>query len=289
MNPYRVANNLLILPDRRFYKYGHEVPTDAVISKGSVPQMRHTNEATPVASAGTFQYRIIGDDLQMLEIRLGPGEEIIGEAGAMMYMEPGIEFESKMGKRPGGGGGGLLGGIMNAGARMLAGESIFVTHFKNVSRDGQIVAFSSEAPGKIVSIDLGALGGTVLAQRDAFLCGSGDTGITVAFQRNLGAGFFGGEGFILQKVQGNGHIFMSAGGTIIERDLQGEQLRVDSGCIVAFQEGIDYDIQRAGNLKSMLAGGEGLFLATLARPRQGLAAVDADRPSRAPHLLEDAE
>ncbi len=223
--------------------------------------IRHTNEATPVASAGTFQYRIIGDDLQMLEIRLGPGEEIIGEAGAMMYMEPGIEFESKMGKRPGGGG--LLGGIMNAGARMLAGESIFVTHFTNASRDSQIVAFSSEAPGKIVSIDLGALGGTVLAQRDAFLCGSGDTGITVAFQRNLGAGFFGGEGFILQKVQGNGHIFMSAGGTIIERELQGEQLRVDSGCIVAFQEGIDYDIQRAGNLKSMLAGGEGLFLATL--------------------------
>ena len=225
--------------------------------------MRDSNVATPVADAGSFQYRIIGDDLQMLEIRLGSGEEIIGEAGAMMYMEPGIEFESKMGKRPGGGGGGLLGGIMNAGARMLAGESIFVTHFMNASRESQIVAFSSEAPGKIVSIDLSALGGTVLAQRDAFLCGSSDTGITVAFQRNLGAGFFGGEGFILQKVQGSGHIFMSAGGTIIERELRGERLRVDSGCIVAFQDGINYDIQRAGNLKSMLAGGEGLFLATL--------------------------
>ena len=117
--------------------------------------MRYTNEATDVMSAGNFQYRIIGDDLQMLEIRLAPGEEIIGEAGAMMYMEPGIEFESKMGKRPGGGGGGLLGGIMNAGARMLAGESIFVTHFQNASNQSQIVAFSSEAPGKIVSIDLG--------------------------------------------------------------------------------------------------------------------------------------
>ena len=225
--------------------------------------MRYTNEATAVMNAGSFQYRIIGDDLQMLEIRLAPGEEIIGEAGAMMYMEPGIEFESKMGKRPGGGGGGLLGGLMNAGARVLAGESIFVTHFQNASNQSQIVAFSSEAPGKIVSIDLGGLGGTVLAQRDAFLCGSSDTGITVAFQKNLGAGFFGGEGFILQKVQGRGHIFMSAGGTIVERDLQGERLRVDSGCIVAFQEGIEYDIQRAGNLKSMLAGGEGLFLATL--------------------------
>ena len=224
--------------------------------------MTYTNQSTPVANAGTFQYRIIGDDLQMLEIRLGPGEEIIGEAGAMMYMESGIEFDTKVGKRPGGGGG-LLGNIVNAGARMLAGESIFVTHFKNTSRDSQIVAFSSEAPGKIVSVDLGALGGTVLAQRDAFLCGSEDTGITVAFQRNLGAGFFGGEGFILQKVQGDGHIFMSAGGTIIERELRGEQLRVDSGCIVAFQEGIDYDIQRAGNLRSMLGGGEGLFLATL--------------------------
>ncbi len=225
--------------------------------------MRHTEEATAVTNAGNFQYRIIGDDLQMLEIRLAPGEEVIGEAGAMMYMEPSIEFDTKMGKRPGGGGGGLLGGIMNAGARMLAGESIFVTHFKNQGNQGQIVAFSSEAPGKIVSIDLGSLGGTVLAQRDAFLCGSPDTGITVAFQKNLGAGFFGGEGFILQKVQGGGHIFMSAGGTIIERELRGERLRVDSGCIVAFQDGIDYDIQRAGNLRSMFAGGEGLFLATL--------------------------
>ena len=225
--------------------------------------MQQTNNTTAIETAGNFQYRIIGDDLQMLEIRLAPGEEIIGEAGAMMYMESGIEFESKMGKRPGGGGGGLLGGIMNAGARMLAGESIFVTHFKNISNQSQNMAFSSEAPGKIVSIGLAELGGTVLAQRDAFLCGSSDTGITVAFQRNLGAGFFGGEGFILQKVQGNGHIFMSAGGTIIERELKGEQLRIDSGCIVAFQEGINYDIQRAGNLKSMLAGGEGLFLATL--------------------------
>ena len=216
--------------------------------------MRYTNEATAVMNAGNFQYRIIGDDLQMLEIRLAPGEEIIGEAGAMMYMEPGIEFESKMGKRPGGGGGGLLGGLMNAGARVLAGESIFVTHFQNASNQSQIVAFSSEAPGKIASIDLGGLGGTVLAQRDAFLCGSSDTGITVAFQKNLGAGFFGGEGFILQKVQGRGHIFMSAGGTIVERDLQGERLRVDSGCIVAFQEGIEYDIQRAGNLEIDVGG-----------------------------------
>jgi uncharacterized protein (TIGR00266 family) len=224
--------------------------------------MQRTNETTAITDAGNSQYRIIGDDLQMLEIRLAPEEEVIGEAGAMMYMEPGIEFDTKMGKRPGAGGG-LIGGLMNAGARMLAGESILVTHFKNESNQSQIVAFSSEAPGKIVPIDLGALGGTVLAQRDAFLCGAPDTGVTVAFQRNLGAGLFGGEGFILQKVQGNGHIFMSAGGTIIERDLQGEKLRIDSGCIVAFQEGINYDIQRAGNLRSMLGGGEGLFLATL--------------------------
>ncbi len=224
--------------------------------------MQNTNQSTAITDAGSFQYRIIGDDLQMLEIRLAPGEEIIGEAGTMMYMEPGIEFESKLGKRPSGRGG-MLGNIMNAGARMLAGESIFVTHFKNASSQPQIVAFSSEAPGKIVSLNLGDLGGTVLGQRDVFLCGSADTGITVAFQRNLGTGFFGGEGFILQKIQGGGHVFMSAGGTIIERELNGETLRVDSGCLVAFQEGITYDIQRAGNLKSMLAGGEGLFLATL--------------------------
>ncbi len=224
--------------------------------------MRYVAETSPVQSTPSFEYRIIGDDLQMLEIRLAPGQEVIGEAGAMMYLEAGIEFDSKIGKRSGGGGG-LMGSIMNAGARMLAGESIFVTHFENRSRSEQIVAFSSEAPGKIVSIDLNELGGTVIAQRDAFLCGSPDTGITIAFQRNLGAGFFGGEGFILQKIEGNGHVFMSAGGTIVERELSGERIRVDSGCIVAFQDGIKYDIQRAGNLKSMIAGGEGLFLATL--------------------------
>ena len=204
--------------------------------------MRDTNVSTAVMNAGGFQYRIIGDDLQMLEIRLGPGEEIIGEAGAMMYMEPGIEFESKMGKRPGGGGG-MLGGLMNAGARMLAGESIFVTHFRNAAREGQIVAFSSEAPGQDRVDRPGRIrrhGACTTRRVSLRFVGYGDHGCI--FKRTLARGFFGGEGFILQKVQGRGHIFMSAGGTIVERELKGERLRVDSGCIVAFQEGINYDI-----------------------------------------------
>ncbi len=207
-----------------------------------------------------FTYRIQGDDMQMLEVRLSPGQEMTGEAGAMMYMEEGIEFETKFG---GGSGGGIMGGLMSAGRRMLAGESAFVTQYMNRSSSERIVAFSSEAPGKILPLNLQDVGGTLLAQRDAYLCASPDVTVTIAFQRSLGRGFFGGEGFILQKIEGSGQVFLSAGGMIIEKELRGERVRIDSGCIVAFESQINYDVQRAGNLKSMLAGGEGLFLATL--------------------------
>ena len=212
--------------------------------------------------ADQFPYRIQGDDLQMVEIRLAPGQEIVGEAGAMMYIDEGIEFEVKVGQT-GDNRSGFFGTLVNAGTRMLAGEGIFVTHFTNTGRTEQVVAFASEAPGKIVPLNMMDHGGELIAQKDAFLCGTNDVTVTIAFQRSLGRGFFGGEGFILQKIRGEGQLFLSAGGMIIERELKGETLRMDSGAIVAFESQIDYDIERAGSLKSMMFGGEGLFLATL--------------------------
>lgn len=211
--------------------------------------------------AERFPYRIQGDDMQMLEIRLAPGQVVVGEAGAMMYIDSGIEFEAKLGS--GGGGGGFMGSLISAGTRMLAGESAFVTQFTNNSAKDQVVAFSSEAPGKILPLDMAEVGGSILAQRDAFLCASPEVTVSVAFQRSLGRGFFGGEGFILQKIEGEGQAFLSAGGMIVERELNNEKVLIDTGCIVAFEPSLRYDVQRAGNIRSMMFGGEGLFLATL--------------------------
>ena len=207
-------------------------------------------------------YRIVGDDLQLVEVELDPGETVIGEAGAMTFLDAEVEFETKMGD-----GAdpeqGLWGKLRDAGKRALAQESIFLTHFTNRGRDKRVVAFSAEFPGKIVPMDLDALGGELIAQKDAFLCAALGTRIGIAFQRRLGAGLFGGEGFILQRLQGDGMAFLSVGGTVIERRLEGESLRVDTGCLVAMEPGIDYSIERAGDLKSMIFGGEGLFLASL--------------------------
>lgn len=209
-----------------------------------------------------IDYEILGDDIQIVEIELGPGETVVAEAGAMNYMEDGIDFEAKMGdgSQPQQG---LLSKLVDAGKRTLTGESIFMTHFTNHASEKRRVAFASPYPGKIIPIDMAKIGGTMICQKDAFLCAAHGTKLSIAFQRRLGAGFFGGEGFILQKLQGDGKAFIHAGGTVIKKKLDGETLRVDTGCLVAFTEGIDYDIQRAGNLKSMFFGGEGLFLATL--------------------------
>ncbi len=208
-------------------------------------------------------FEIHGDDMQLVEIVLDPGETVIAEAGGMCYLEENIDFEAKMGdgSAPGGG---FFGGLMNIGKRMLTGESLFMTHFTNRGSSGKRkVAFAAPYPGKIVPLNLAELGGEILCEKDAFLCAAFGTSIGIAFNKKLGSGFFGGEGFILQKLQGDGLAFIHAGGTIIKRELQGETLRVDTGCLVAMTKGIDYDIQRAGNLKSMIFGGEGLFLATL--------------------------
>src|SRR5436190_14893007 len=210
-----------------------------------------------------IDYHIHGDDLQMVEIELDPGETVIAEAGGMCFMEEGIEFETKMGdgSAPGGG---FFGALANIGKRVLTGESIFMTHFTHRGGSGKAkVAFAAPYPGKIVPLDLAALGGEIICEKDAFLCAALGTSVGIAFNKKLGAGFFGGEGFILQRLKGDGLAFVHAGGTIIRRDLRGEMLRVDTGCLVAMTSGISYDIQRAGNLKRMFFGGEGMFLATL--------------------------
>ena len=215
-----------------------------------------------VMTSHEIDYTIYGDDLQAVEVELDPQETVIAEAGAMNWMEQDIAFEAKMGdgSTPNQG---FFGGLLNVGKRVLTGESIFMTHFTNVGVSKRRVAFSSPYPGKIMPVDLKQRGGTLLCQKDAFLCAAKGTKVSIAFNKRFGAGFFGGEGFILQKLQGDGLAFLHAGGTVVERHLNNETLRVDTGCIVGFTPGIDYNIEASGGLKSMFFGGEGLFLATL--------------------------
>jgi uncharacterized protein (TIGR00266 family) len=213
-----------------------------------------------------IDYEVFGDDLQLVEVELDPDETCIAEAGAMTYMEDGIEFVAKMGdgSEPNQG---FFKKLWGAGKRALTGESLFMTHFTNHGRGKRRVAFGAPYPGKIIPINMMDVDGVLICQKDAFLCAALGTKLGIAFQKKLGVGFFGGEGFILQKLEGDGMAFVHACGCIIQRDLQdGETLRVDTGCIVAFTQDVDYDIQKAGSLKSMFFGGEGLFLATLTGP-----------------------
>lgn len=206
-------------------------------------------------------YQVYGDDMQFVEVELDSRETVIAEAGVMMYMDEGIIFETRMGdgSRPQG----MMDKVLSVGKRVLTGESLFMTHFTNASEFKRRLAFAAPYPGKIIAIDLDEARGELICQKDAFLAAALGTEISITFNKKLGAGLFGGEGFILQRLRGDGMVFIHAGGTIIEKRLQGQKLLVDTGCIVAFETGISYDIQRAGNLKSMLFGGEGLFLATL--------------------------
>ena len=207
-------------------------------------------------------YQLHGDDMQVVDGELDPGETVIAEAGAMNWMDAGITFESRMGdgsKQSNG----MLGKLLDVGKRALTGESIFMTHFTNSGGGKQRVAFAAPYPGKIIPLNMAERGEEFFCQKDAFLCAALGTEVSIAFSKRLGTGFFGGEGFILQKLRGDGMAFVHAGGTIIERHLDNELVRVDTRCIVGFTNGIDYDIERAGNLKSMFFGGEGLFLATL--------------------------
>lgn len=207
-------------------------------------------------------YEIIGHEMQLVEVELDPGETVIAEAGAMSYMEEDISFEARMGDGSQANAG-LLDNLFSAGKRLLTGESLFTTHFTNQGSSKRRVAFAAPYPGNIIPLDMAMLGEEVTCQKDAFLCAALGTSLSIAFNKRLGTGLFGGEGFILEQLEGDGMCFIQAGGTIVEKKLQGETLRVDTGCLVAFTPGIDYDIERAGNLKSMVFGGEGLFLATL--------------------------
>jgi uncharacterized protein (TIGR00266 family) len=210
-----------------------------------------------------IDYKIIGEDIQLVEIELDPNETVIAEAGSMCYVEDGITFETKMGDGSSGDNS-VMGKLLQAGSRLLTGESLFMTHFTNRGIGKRKVAFSAPYPGTIIPINLAHLpGNTLIAQKDSFLCAALGTKVSITFNQKIGAGFFGGEGFILEKLQGDGLAFVHAGGTIIEKQLNNETLRIDTGCVVAFEQTLSYDIQRAGSLKSMIFGGEGIFLATM--------------------------
>ncbi len=212
------------------------------------------------------EYRIFGEDMQYVEVELDPNEAAVAEAGGMFYMDDGVEMETVLGdgsRQPGG----LMDILIGAGKRVLIGESLFMTVFGNRSTDKRRVAFAAPYPGKIVPINLSTVGGELLAQKDSFLAAAKGVSIGIAFQRKLGVGLFGGEGFIMERLQGDGWAFVHAGGTLVERTLAaGELLRVDTGCLVALQPSVDYDIEMVRGIKTVVFGGEGLFFATLRGP-----------------------
>jgi uncharacterized protein (TIGR00266 family) len=206
--------------------------------------------------ADVIDYKVHGDDMQLVEVELDPGEGVRAEVGAMMFMEAGIEMQTSTG-----------GGLFKGFKRMITGESFFITTFLNQAGSKRHVAFGAPYPGKIIPLDLSQLGGTFICQKDAFLCAAQGIEIEVAFTRRIGAGLFGGEGFILQRLAGDGMAFIHAGGTIIKRSLlPGQVLRLDTGCLVALAPSVNYDIQFIGGFRNALFGGEGLFLATLTGP-----------------------
>jgi uncharacterized protein (TIGR00266 family) len=210
-----------------------------------------------------IDYCIKGESIQIVEVELDPLETVIAEAGAMLYMEEGIQFETKMGdgSNPSQG---LFDKLLSAGSRILTGESLFMTHFTNRGNRKATVAFSAPYPGTVIPVDLSQCPNQeLIVQKDGFLCAAFGTKLSITFNRKLGSGLVGGEGFILQKLQGDGKAFVHAGGTVIERTLKSERLRVDTGCVVAFESQIDFDVESTGGLKSMVFGGEGIFLATL--------------------------
>ena len=219
-----------------------------------------------MAQMHEVDYKIYGEDLQFVEVELDPQEAVVAEAGGMMYMDDGIQMETVFGdgsqQKSG-----FMGALMGAGKRLLTGESLFMTIFMNKAGDKRRVAFGAPYPGRIVAVHLADLGGELICQKDSFLAAAKGVSVGIAFQKKIGVGLFGGEGFIMQRLQGDGWAFIHAGGMLVERSLQpGELVRVDTGCIVAFQPSVSYDIQMVGGVKSALFGGEGLFFATLRGP-----------------------
>ncbi|WP_431028853.1 TIGR00266 family protein [Lysinibacillus sp. LZ02] len=214
-----------------------------------------------------IDYKLYGDDMQFVEVELDPQETVVAEAGALMMMEDDIKMETIFGDGSNNRGSGLMGKLMGAGKRILTGESLFMTTFTNEGSGKRHVCFASPYPGKIVPMDLSTLNGKIICQKDAFLAAAKGVEVGIEFQRKLGTGFFGGEGFIMQKLEGDGMAFIHAGGTIHERKLQpGERLRIDTGCLVAMTSDVDYSIEAVGGVKTALFGGEGIFFATLRGP-----------------------
>jgi TIGR00266 family protein len=217
--------------------------------------------------AHEIDFKIFGEDMQFIEVELDPGESAVAEAGAMMYMTDGIAMETIFGDGSSKSQGGIMGALLGAGRRILTGESLFMTVFTNNGAGKQRVAFAAPYPGRILTMDLAGLGGQLICQKDSFLCAAKGVSIGIAFQKKIGVGLFGGEGFIMQKLEGDGLCFANAGGMVHALDLgPGQTLRVDTGCLVALQPSVNYDIQFVGGVKTAFFGGEGLFFATLRGP-----------------------
>jgi uncharacterized protein (TIGR00266 family) len=232
----------------------------------SAPPSAHGTPTSGGRRAHEVDYDIVGAEMQFVEVELDPGEGAIAEAGSMMYMTAGIQMTTIFGDGSSQGGG-FMDKLLGAGKRVLTGESLFMTEFANRGAGKQRVAFAAPYPGKIIPADLHLMGGKLICQKDAFLCAAKGVSIGIAFQKKIGVGFFGGEGFIMQSLEGDGLAFLHAGGTIVEKELgPGENLRVDTGCLVALQPSITYDIQFVGSIKSAIFGGEGFFYASVTGP-----------------------
>jgi uncharacterized protein (TIGR00266 family) len=217
--------------------------------------------------ADEIDYRIEGEDIQFVEVELDPGESVVAEAGALMYMTAGIQMQTIFGDGSGQQGKGIMGALLGAGRRVLTGESLFMTVFTAQGQGREKVAFAAPFPGRILAMDLPSLGGELVCQKDSFLCAAKGVSISIAFQKKIGVGLFGGEGFIMQRLQGDGLCFVHAGGMLTQMQLgPGETVRVDTGCLVALQPSVSYDVQFVGNVKTAIFGGEGIFFATLTGP-----------------------
>ena len=240
----------------------------AYLSGGSGSQPAPPPPIVPGRRAHEIDFKIIGSEMQFVEVELDPGESAVAEAGSMMYMTPGIDMETIFGDGSQQQRSGVMGALLGAGKRLITGESLFMTVFSNIAGSGkQQVAFAAPYPGKILAMDLKQLGGQLICQKDSFLCAARGVSVGIAFQRRIGVGLFGGEGFIMQRLEGDGLCFVHAGGTLHPVDLSaGQTLRVDTGCLVALQPTVAYDIQFVGKIKTALFGGEGLFFATLTGP-----------------------
>ena len=259
------AKALVFGPGLEEWTEARHVPAIAAASK--VGEKKAPPPAPKTSRSDVIDYEIYGSEMQFVEIILDPGEMVIAEAGNMMYMTDGIKMETKFGDPSAQEKQGFFGKMLTAGKRMLTGESLFMTTFTNISNDREQVAFASPYPGKMIAMHLDQLGGELLCQKDSFVCAARGVSVGIAFTKKFGAGLFGGEGFIMQKLTGDGIAMVHAGGTLMKRTLSaGEVLRLDTGCLVAMTPNIDYDIQTVGGIKNTLFGGEGLFFARLEGP-----------------------